>query len=146
MGKKHHRERAQRRRVKNPVGGEAKDHRVRKGRDRCLTLVGRSHQGRSEAEDTLTTISLGVEISIPGGGADEKDGAREGSCFFFLFFFLFFYIIYPFLRDKKSHGGLAMAKTKLKIQNEQTQETSGTKSLHLGSVPVPGPHTGTKLK
>jgi len=29
--------------------------------------------GRSEAEDTLTMISHGVEISIAGGGADEKD-------------------------------------------------------------------------
>jgi len=30
-------------------------------------------RGRSEAEDTLTMISHGVEISIAGGGADEKD-------------------------------------------------------------------------
>jgi len=29
--------------------------------------------GRSEAENTLTMISHGVEISIAGGGADEKD-------------------------------------------------------------------------
>ena len=28
---------------------------------------------RSEAEDTLTMISHGVEIAIAGGGADEKD-------------------------------------------------------------------------
>jgi len=32
-------------------------------------------------------ISHGVEISIARGGADEKDGAREGSFFFFFFFF-----------------------------------------------------------
>jgi len=55
-------------------------------------------------------ISHGVEISIAGGGADEKDGAREG--FFFSFFSFFFYIIYSLLRYKKSHGALAMAKTK----------------------------------
>jgi len=38
-----------------------------------------------------------------------------------------------------------MAKTKPKIQNELTKEISGTKTLQLGSVPVPGPHTGAKL-
>ena len=65
---------------------------------------------------------------------------------FFFFFFFFFYIIYSLLRYKKSHGALAMAKTKPKTQSELTKEISGTYSLHLGSVPVPGPHTGTKLK
>jgi len=35
-------------------------------------------RGRSEAEDTLTMISHGVEISITGGGADEKDEGNRG--------------------------------------------------------------------
>jgi len=61
------------------------------------------------------------------------------------FFFFFFYIIYSLLRYKKSHGALAMAKTKPKIQNVLTKETSGTKTLQLGSVPGPGPHAGAKL-
>jgi len=47
--------------------------RERKGRDGHVLLLGRSHQGRAEAGDTLTMISHGVEISIAGGGADEKD-------------------------------------------------------------------------
>jgi len=55
------------------VGGEAKDPRERKRIDGCVVLLGRSHQGRPEAEDTLTMISHGVEISIAGGGADQKD-------------------------------------------------------------------------
>jgi len=55
------------------VGGEARDLRERKGRDECVLLLGRSHQGRAAAVDTLTMISHGVEISIAGGGADEKD-------------------------------------------------------------------------
>jgi len=55
------------------VGGEARDPRERKGRDRCVLLLVRSHQGRAEAGNTLTMISHGVEISIAGGGADEKD-------------------------------------------------------------------------
>jgi len=40
----------------------------------------------------------------------------------FFFFFFFFYIIYSLLRYKKSHGALAMAKTKPKIQDELTKE------------------------
>jgi len=59
---------------------------------------------------------------------------------------LFFYIIYSLLRYKISHGALAMVKTKPNIQNKQTKEITGTKHLHKGSVPVPGPHTGTKTK
>lgn len=39
-----------------------------------------------------------------------------------------------------------MAKTKLKIQNKRTKETSISCQLHTGSIPVPGPHTGTKIK
>ena len=76
-GEKHQREHATNEdRIKNPVGGEAKDPRERKGKDGCVTLLGRSHPGRSEAEDTLTMISHGVEISIAGGGADEQDGSK----------------------------------------------------------------------
>jgi len=33
-------------------------------------------RGRSGAEDTLTMISHGVEISIAGGGADEKEARK----------------------------------------------------------------------
>jgi len=40
--------------------------------------LARSHQGSPEAEDTLTMISHGVEISIAGGGADEKDEGNKG--------------------------------------------------------------------
>jgi len=49
---------------------------------------------------------------------------------FFLFFFL--YIIYLLLRYKKSHGALAMAKTKPKTQNELTKERSGTLLFNWG--------------
>jgi len=74
-------------RIENPVGGEARDLRERRGRDECVLLLGRSHQGRAEAGDTLTMISHDVEISIAGGGADEKDERGRG-LFFFIFFFL----------------------------------------------------------
>jgi len=60
------------------VGGEARDPRERKGGDGCVALLGRSHQGSPEAEDTLTMITHGVEISIAGGGADEKDEKEIG--------------------------------------------------------------------
>jgi len=55
------------------MGGKAKDPRERKGTDGCVVLLGKSHRGRPEAGETLTMISHGVEISIAGGGADEKD-------------------------------------------------------------------------
>jgi len=47
--------------------------------DGCVLLLGRSQQGRAEAVDTLTMISHGVEISIAGGGADEKDELGRGA-------------------------------------------------------------------
>ena len=71
--------------------------------------------------------SHGVEISIAGGGADEKDEKEIGGIFLF-----FFYIIYSLLRDKKSHGALAMAKTKPKTQNELTKEKSGPNLFSWG--------------
>jgi len=80
-------------------------------------------------------ISHGVEISISGGGADEKDEGNRGLFFFifsFFFFIFFFHIIYSLLRYKKSHGALAMAKTKPKTQNELTKEISGTYLFNWG--------------
>ena len=44
-----------------------------------MTLLGKSHHGRSEAEDTLTIISHGVESSIAGGRGDETDGREEAA-------------------------------------------------------------------
>ena len=61
----------------------------------------------------------GVVISMTGGVEGAEHGGSEGS------FSFFFYIIYSLLRYKKSHGALAMAKTKPKMQNELTKETSG---------------------
>jgi len=58
------------------VGGEVRDPRERRGRDECVLLLGRSHLGRAAAVDTLTMIPHGVEISIAGGGADEKDARK----------------------------------------------------------------------
>jgi len=78
-------------RIKHPVGVEPKDPRERKGKDGCVALLGRSHRGSPEAEDTLTMIPHGVEISIPGGGADEKD-ERIWEAFFFSHFFFISYI------------------------------------------------------
>jgi len=59
---------------------------------------------------------------MTGGGGGAK---REENLGLFIFF-IFFYIIYSLLRYKKSHGALAMAKTKPKTQNELTKEISGT--------------------
>jgi len=87
------------------VGGEAKDPRERKGRDRCVVLLGRSHQGRPEAEDTLTMNSHGVEISIAGGGADEKDDILSVAHWAFITGELFFGGSPGLLLQVKFHDG-----------------------------------------
>ena len=55
-----------------------------KGRGRDKPPSSCHKQGRSDAEDTLTMISHGVEISITGGGADKKAEEIGGFVFFFL--------------------------------------------------------------
>jgi len=130
-------------RIKNLVGGEAEDPSEREGIDRCVVLLGRSHQGRAEAGDNLTMISHSVEISI-AGVVHEKDERKQIVLFLFCFFLLF--IIYSLLRYKKSHGELPMAKTKHKIQNKLPKRKSITIHLQVGPVQVPGPHAGTQIK
>jgi len=63
-----------------------------------------------------------------------------------LYFFIFFISYICCLRYKKSHGALGMAKQNPKSKIQKAKETSVNKQLHEGSVPVLGPHTGTKIK
>ena len=72
------------------MGGEARDPGERKGEGGCIVLLGRSHQGRPEAEDTPTMISHGVEISIAGGGADEKDEENSGLFIIIIIIFILY--------------------------------------------------------
>jgi len=87
----------------------------------------------------------GCPHSSPKAAYSNSDGGRGTGCeprvageketrgrFFSLFFRSFFYIISSFLRYKKSHRALAMAKTKPHIQNEHTKKTSVTSYLHNG--------------
>ena len=71
---------------------------VLSGRRNCLALVG----------EPLSVAEPVVQSKLGGG-------------FFFPFFF---YIIYLLLRYKKLHAVLVLAKTKPKIKNKQTKETS----------------------
>ena len=117
-------------------------------RRRSLNLISRAKKEGGRWIPTWTVFDVRISQDAGRGAAGSKRrwtsrrwrGKSEGGVFFF------FYIIYSLLRYKKSHGALAMAKTKPKIQNELTKEKSGTNLLQLGSVPVPGPHTGTTLK
>ena len=52
-----------------------------------MIFLGRSHQERYEAEDTLTMISDGVEIPIAGGGVHENDQGNRGLFLFFIFLY-----------------------------------------------------------
>jgi len=47
-------------------------------------------------------ISHGVEISIAGGGADEKDEGNRGLFLFFLFLFFIFYIMYSLIKVQET--------------------------------------------
>jgi len=87
-------------------------------------------------------ISHGVEISIAGGGADEKDEGSEGS--FFLFFFYFYHIFVVKVQEIAWSASYGENKT----QNPKRTNKGKVRhqSLQAGSVPVPGPHTGTTLK
>ena len=67
---------------------------------------------------------------------------KEIGGFFYFYLFIYFYIIYSLLRYKKSHGALAMAKTKPKIQNVLTKETSGTKNTSTEVRTGPRPTYG----
>jgi len=50
-------------------------------------------------------ISHGVKISIVGGGAEEKDGARQGSFFFFSFFSFFLYHVFVVKVQETARSG-----------------------------------------
>jgi len=93
--------------------------------------------------------SHGVEISIAGGRADEKDGAREGSFFIFLFFFIFFYFFYLYhiFVVKVQEIAWSASYGENKTQNPKRTNKGNIRNniLHLGSVLVPGPHTGAKF-
>jgi len=86
--------------MQNPREGRPKTPDIVKGGSRDNPLRSCHRRGRSAAEDPLTMISYGVEISMAGGGADEKDEAREGS--FFSFFFFLFYIMYSLLSTRNT--------------------------------------------
>ena len=102
---------AQEGREAHPRGGESSDgHEGGLGLGQSLGEVGCCRDCRRKP------VSQSVDL-----------GLQEIRGFFSFFFFTFFLflVIYSLLRYKKSHGALAMAKTKPKSQNELTKETSG---------------------
>jgi len=105
-----------------------------------VALLGRSHQGSPEAKDTLTKISHVVEISIAGGGADEKDGEMEGSFFFFFLSHIFV------VKVQEIAWSASYGENKTQNPKRTNKRNIRNTTLHLGSVTVPGPHTGAKLK
>jgi len=87
-------------------------------------------------------ISHGVEISITGGGAEEKDeGNRQ-------LFFVSFCFLYHIFVVKVQEIAWSASYGENKTQNPKRTNKGNIRNitLQLGSVPVPGPHTGAKLK
>jgi len=87
-------------------------------------------------------ISHGVEISIAGGGADEKDEKEIGG--FFLFFIFLYHIFVVKVQEIAWSASYGENKTQKPKRTNKGKIRHTT--LQLGSVPVPGPHTGAKLK
>ena len=86
-------------------------------------------------------ISHGVEISIAGGGADEKDEGSEGVFFIFIFLYHIFVVKVQEIAWRASYG-----ENKTQHPKQTNKGKIQHQTLQLGSVPVPGPHTGPTLK
>jgi len=87
-------------------------------------------------------ISHGVEISIAGGGADEKDERGRG---LFFYFFIFLYHIFV-VKVQEIAWSASYGENKTQNPRRTNKGNIRHQSLQLGSVPVPGPHTGATLK
>jgi len=85
-------------------------------------------------------ISRGVEISIAGGGADEKDGEEIGG-FYFYFFYHIFIVKVQEIAWRACYG-----ESKTQKPQRTNKGNSRNYSLQLGSVPVSGSHMSTTLK
>jgi len=108
--------------------------RLREAREELARVLRK--EGEAERVDAELGFVGGEAKGQPGRVSHrerlvELGNDSEGGVFFYFLFFIF-YIIYSLLRYKKSHGALAMAKTKPKIQNEQTKEKSGTNLFNWG--------------
>jgi hypothetical protein len=89
-------------------------------------------------------ISHRVEISIAGGGADEKDEGNRG-LFFYFYFFYFLYHIFV-VKVQEIAWSASYGENKTQNPKRTNKGKNRHRSLQLGSVPVPGPHMGTTLK
>jgi len=90
-------------------------------------------------------ISHGVEISIAGGGADEKDEGNKGLFFSFVFFFFFLYHIFV-VKVQEIAWSASYGENKTQNAKRTNKGKIRNTTLQLGSVTVPGPHTGGKFK
>jgi len=114
---------------------------------------GISDPGANQSQ--LVTFTIFNEIFLPclEGPMTPINWSYIGNFLFYLdcntcsvFFYIFLYIIYWLLRYKKSHGALAMVKTKPKIQNKLTKETTGTKNSSTGVRTSPRPTYGHEIQ
>jgi len=74
----------------------------------------------------------------------EGSEGSEGSFFYFLFF-LFLYHIFV-VKVQEIAWSASYGENKTQNPKRTNKGNIRNNSLQLGSVPVPGPHTGAKLK
>jgi len=86
-----------------------------------------------------------VETQGPNEGERLVGGevrAREGSFYFFYFFLYHIFVV----KVQEIAWSASYGENKTQKRKRTNKGKNHHQALHLGSVPVPGPHTGTKLK
>jgi len=91
------------------------------------------------------TERRGVVISMTGGvEGTEREGNR--ALFFLLFFSLVFLYHIFILKGQEIAWSASYGENKTQKPKRTNKGNIRNISLRLGSVPVPGPHAGAKLK
>jgi len=108
----------------------------------------------------LTPIRTAVDVCIlvsQGAGRGDAgwkqmwtshewgDHERLRGLFLFLFLFLFLYHIFV-VTVQEIAWSASYGENKTQKPKRTNKGKNHHQALHLGSIPVPGPHTGTKLK
>jgi len=92
-------------------------------------------------------ISHGVEISIAGGGADEKDEGNRGLfSFSFSFSFSFFYIIYSLFKVQEIAWSGSYGENKTQNPKRTNKGNIRNKSSSTGVRTGPRPIHGREIK
>ena len=117
---------------------------------RSLNLISRAKKWVGRLIPTWTVFDVRISQDAGLGDAGSKQrwtscrcgGNRQGGLF--LFYFILYDIFIVKVQEIAWSASYSENKTQKPIQINK--ENIRNNPLQLGSIPVPGPHTGTKLK